>query len=253
MSQEGLSALDMLISGRTPAGKAGSASPESLKAHSMSIIVISPDEERRREITSGMNGLPPQNVKEYENYPEGDFLENLIRDDHDVFMIDLDGNPAHALYLVETICARSSSTVMVFSGATDSDLLVQCMRAGAREFLKLPVEQPALEIAIARAYARRPTDRPVRTNVGNLYVFSSVKGGSGATTIACNFAVVLAQTASANGQRCRRERRGWPVRAANTARAASSLVGAERLDEVAAGAPPRAGMTPRAARSIAMH
>ncbi|MGC8548229.1 MAG: AAA family ATPase [Acidobacteriaceae bacterium] len=168
----------------------------------MSIIVISPDEGRRKEIISGMNGLPPQNVRECESYPEGDFLENLIREDHDVFMIDLDGNPAHALYLVETICARSAATVMLFSQATDSDLLVQCMRAGAREFLKLPVEPAALEVAMARAFARRPADRPAKASVGNLYVFSSVKGGSGATTIACNFAVVLAQMASASGQRC---------------------------------------------------
>ncbi len=202
MSQEGLSALDMLISGRTPSGRAGGQSHESLKPHAMSIIVISPDGERRKEIIQGMNGLPPQNVKEYENYPEGDFLENLIRDDHDVFMIDLEGNPAHALYLVETICGRSPATVMLFSSATDSDLLVQCMRAGAREFLKLPVEPAAIEVAVARAYARRPTDRPAKTNVGSLYVFSSVKGGSGATTVACNFAVVLAQMACANGQRC---------------------------------------------------
>jgi pilus assembly protein CpaE len=168
----------------------------------MSIIVVSPDQERRKEIITGMNGLPPQNVKEYESYPEGEFLENLIREDHDVYMIDLDGNPAHALYLVETICARSSSTVMVFSQATDSDLLVQCMRAGAREFLKLPVDQSALELAMTRAWARRPPDRQGKASLGNLYVFSSVKGGSGATTVACNFAVVLAQMATANGQRC---------------------------------------------------
>lgn len=202
MSQEGLSALDMLISGKASASRPGGASPDSLKAHAMSIIVISPNEDRRREIITGMNSLPPQNVKEYENYPEGDFLEGLVRGDHDVFMIDLDGNPAHALYLVETICARSSATVMLFSQATDSDLLVQCMRAGAREFLKVPVEQAALEAAVVRAYVRRPADRPVKASVGSLYVFSSVKGGSGATTIACNFAVVLAQMAAANGQRC---------------------------------------------------
>lgn len=201
MSEESLSALDMLISGRTQPGKP-EGEPEALKAHVLSIVLISQELDRRKEIMTGMNALPPQNVKEYEGYPHGDSLEGLIREDHDVYMIDLDGNPGHALYLVETICSRSSATVMVFSQATDSDLLVQCMRAGAREFLKLPVEQAALEVALTKAYARRPADRTAKSSVGSLYVFSSVKGGSGATTVACNFAVVLAQMAMAHDKRC---------------------------------------------------
>lgn len=203
MSQEGLSALDMLLAGRTQAGKgSGGQAPLELRAHSLSIVIISPDEGRRRELISAMNALPPQNVKEYEGYPQGDLFENLLREDHDVYMIDLDGNSSHALYLVETICARSSATVMVFSEATDSDLLLQSMRAGAKDFLKLPVEQPALEAAILRANARRPPERKSKSSTGKMFVFSSVKGGSGATTVACNFAVVLAQLATANNQRC---------------------------------------------------
>ena len=76
------------------------------------------------------------------------------------------------------------------------------MRAGARECGRRPVERGVLESAMLRAYARRPADRPARTSQGKLFVFSSVKGGSGATTIACNFAVVLAHLATANNKRC---------------------------------------------------
>ncbi len=202
MSQESLSALDLLLSGKTPAGRSGAQASEGLKAHALSIVIITPDDERRKDFMAAMNALPSQNVRECETYPEGDFLENLLKEDHDIFMIDLDGNPSHALYLVETICSRSSATVMVSSRETDSDLLVQCMRAGVREFVKLPVEQAALEAAMMRAHARRPADRPTRSSAGKLFVFASVKGGSGATTVACNFAVVLAQMAAANNQRC---------------------------------------------------
>ncbi|MCL5263232.1 MAG: AAA family ATPase [Acidobacteria bacterium] len=203
MSQEGLSALDMLLAGKTQAGKpSGGHAPQTLRAHALSIVIMSPEEDRRREIAAAMNALPPQNVKECPAYPEGDFLENLLREDYDVIMIDLDGNPSHALYLLETICSRSNATVMVFSESTDSDLLVQCMRAGAREFLRLPVEQAALEPAMMRAFARRPADRPAKASQGKMFVFASVKGGSGATTVACNFAVVLAQMAAAKSQRC---------------------------------------------------
>lgn len=203
MSQGSLSALDMLLAGRTQAGKgSGGQAPQTLKPHALSILIMSPDEERRQEITSAMNNLPPQSVKEFDSYPDGAVLESLLREDHDIYLIDLDGNPAHALYLVEAICSRSEAAVMVFSQAADSDLLVQCMRAGVREFLKLPVENEALEAALMRAFARRPVDRASRASLGKMFVFASVKGGSGATTIACNFAVVLAQLATANGQRC---------------------------------------------------
>jgi pilus assembly protein CpaE len=202
MSQENLSALDMLLAGKTQSGRSGGQAPQMLKSHGLSIVIISPEEGRRREVMTSMNSLPPQNVKEYEKYPEGDFIENLLRENHDVFMIDLDGNPAHALHLVETICARGDATVMAFSQASDSELLVQCMRAGVRDFLTLPVEQSILEAALMRAFARRPADRPVKASQGKLFVFASVKGGSGATTVACNYAVVLAQLALANNQRC---------------------------------------------------
>lgn len=202
MSQESLSALNILLAGKTQAGRSEGQPSQGLKAHGLSIVIISPDEDRRKQVMAGMNALPPQAIKEYEKYPEGEFLESLLREDHDVFMIDLDGNPSHALYLVETICARGDATVMAFSQATDSDLLVQCMRAGVRDFLTLPVEQPALEAALFRAFARRPADRPAKSSRGKMFVFASVKGGSGATTVACNYAVVLAQLATANNERC---------------------------------------------------
>lgn len=203
MSQESLSALDMLLSGKTQAGRSsGGQASHALKAHALSILILSPDDERRREVVAAMNSLPPQNLKECDSYAEGGILESLLQEDFDVFMIDMDSNPSQALYLVEAICARSEAAVMVFSQAADSDLLVQCMRAGVREFLKVPFEQSAIESAMARASARRPVDRPSKASHGKIFVFAGVKGGSGATTVACNFAVVLSQLAADSNQKC---------------------------------------------------
>jgi pilus assembly protein CpaE len=82
---------------------------------------------------------------------------------------------------------------MVYSAKADPDLLVRCMRAGAREFLTLPFDQSAMAEALVRAAARRQTVRvPKKTN-GRLLVFLGAKGGAGVTTLACNFAVALAQ------------------------------------------------------------
>jgi len=65
-------------------------------------------------------------------------------------IIDLDGDPKFALELVESISADGFATVMVYSESADPELLVRCMRAGAREFLTLPLEQKVVEEALLR-------------------------------------------------------------------------------------------------------
>ena len=67
------------------------------------------------------------------------------------------------------------------------------MRAGAREFLTLPFDPGAMAEALVRASALRLASRPAKKAEGRLLVFLSAKGGSGVTTLACNFAVSLAQ------------------------------------------------------------
>jgi pilus assembly protein CpaE len=82
---------------------------------------------------------------------------------------------------------------MVFSSKADPDLLVRCMRAGAREFLTPPFPHNTMAEALVRAQSRRSVVRLPRKTGGRLLVFLGAKGGAGVTTIACNFAVGLAQ------------------------------------------------------------
>jgi len=72
-------------------------------------------------------------------------------------------------------------------------LLVRCMRAGAREYLMLPFDKEEIAEALVRASTLRSMVRPSKKTNGRLLVFLSAKGGSGATTLACNYAVSLAQ------------------------------------------------------------
>jgi pilus assembly protein CpaE len=82
---------------------------------------------------------------------------------------------------------------MVYSEQADPELLVRCMRAGAREFLTMPFAPGTMADALARVSALRTADRPSRKKNGRLLVFLGAKGGSGVTTLACNFAVSLAE------------------------------------------------------------
>jgi pilus assembly protein CpaE len=81
----------------------------------------------------------------------------------------------------------------VYSAQADPDLLVRCMRAGAREYLMLPFDKGEMAEALVRASALCSAVRPPKKANGRLLVFLSAKGGSGATTLACNYAVSLAK------------------------------------------------------------
>ena len=141
-------------------------------------------------------------VGAFSSYPPSlDDVPRLLEMHHDVIIIDLDSDPEYALDLVESIGANGSATVMVYSADPDPELLVRCMRAGAREFLTLPLEQGVMAESLVRAAARRPVARPIpviqkKATNGKLLAFMGAKGGAGVTMLACNFAVALAQEPS---------------------------------------------------------
>ena len=131
----------------------------------------------------------------------------MLKKSFDVVVIDLDSDPEYTLDLVENISAEGGTNVIVYSATVDPGLMVRCLRAGAREFLHMPITPGAMSEALVRAWARRLEAQPeqiVEEEVvpleadGKLFVFLSAKGGSGVTTLATSFAVSLAET---SGQR----------------------------------------------------
>jgi Flp pilus assembly CpaE family ATPase len=171
--------------------------PDSLGADVLSIALIGPDTDRRKAAASALAGCQSGEVREFSSYPPSlDDVPRLLEQHYDVIIIDLDAQPEYALELVESICANGAATVMVYSMKTDSELLVRCMRAGAREFLTLPFAQNTMAEALVRASARRPAPRAPKKTGGRLLAFLGAKGGDGVTTLASNFAVSLAQESS---------------------------------------------------------
>jgi pilus assembly protein CpaE len=170
--------------------------PESTETHDseiLSIALIGPDESRRKSILGALAGCPKVQTREFVSYPATlAELPQMLDQDHDVVMVDLDANPKLALEIVEHICDDISRTVMVFSAQTDHELVVESMRAGAREFLSLPLSCDELSKALERVSVRRPGVRP-KSAVGSFIVFLGTKGGCGVTTLASNFAVSLAR------------------------------------------------------------
>jgi pilus assembly protein CpaE len=164
----------------------------------MSVALIGPDEQRRRAVASALAGSQANATREFSSYPELDDVPQLVENGFDVIIVDLDSDPERALDLVEHICGNSAATVMVYSTQADPELLVRCMRAGAREFLNQPIAPNTIAEALVRASVRRPAVRVPKKTLGRLLIFAGAKGGSGVSTIASNFAILLAQESKQN-------------------------------------------------------
>lgn len=169
---------------------------DTLGANLLTVALIGPEEARRRDLAVAISGPQATVSKEFREYPSLDDVPQLVEAGYHVIIIELDTNPEQALDLVEHIVSRSSITVMVYSARADSEMLVRCMRAGAREFLTPPFSQSVVVEALVRASVRRPTARSASKALGRLLVFIGAKGGSGVTTVATNFAVALAAESS---------------------------------------------------------
>jgi pilus assembly protein CpaE len=158
------------------------------------VALIGPNQDERTVAYQALTDCRGVYVTEVPSYPD-ELLElpRLLEENYDVILIEMDSNPEAALRLVELIGAQNSGTVMVYSSQTNPEMLVRCMRSGAREFLPMPFTPGAMEEALVRASVRRPKVVTRTIRAGRLLVFMGAKGGVGVTSIATNFAVALAQ------------------------------------------------------------
>jgi Flp pilus assembly CpaE family ATPase len=163
-------------------------------AKPLTVALIGPNEERRSAVAAALGGTPQAIVREFDSYPpELEHLQRLLAS-FDVLVLDLDSDPDVALELVKTGSARNAAAIMVYSENADPRLAVRFMRAGAREYLLLPLEQSAAAEALVRtAHTLHEKALPPEGTQGKLLVFTGSKGGSGVTTVACNVAIALAK------------------------------------------------------------
>jgi len=162
----------------------------------LNILVIGPDKARRQETVSELLHHRVEAPVELDAYSQIRTLAAGAKD-WDVALLDLDSDPDLCLAVAQTLSARNpTGTVMVYAKQRDPELLIRCMRAGAREYITLPADHKQLQEALSRAAARR-TESAGQENTGRVLVFLGSKGGSGVSTIATNFALALNQEGAA--------------------------------------------------------
>lgn len=110
-----------------------------------------------------------------------------------VLLVDAESDSAAALLLVQELFDRKPTPRIFVAGHSgDSELILRSQRAGAGEFLTMPLEHRHLLEAMHRLWRRLTPEAPVHRNKrGRIFSFLGSKGGCGATTLATNLAVSL--------------------------------------------------------------
>ena len=163
------------------------------------LLVASSDEHFREMVRDSIINLPETKiVAEYTEVAANLYirvLQDLERTPHAGLIVDISGDPEGCIKAIEKVKQASPDLFVVVSNFhADGETVIQCMRAGANEFLLQPIKRTEFRDAMGRLErAPRHGTGGGESKLGKIYTFVGTKGGVGTTTLATNFAAVLAQ------------------------------------------------------------
>ncbi|MGE0607999.1 MAG: response regulator [Pirellulales bacterium] len=124
-----------------------------------------------------------------------EFFADVVTQTHpDVGLIALDSDPEKGIELVARLNESSPEcNVMVTSSSTDGGLILQAMRAGAKEFLPHPLRIDDLMTALGRINERRFGKGKTKSAGSKVIAVCGATGGVGTTSLAVNLGSALAR------------------------------------------------------------
>jgi pilus assembly protein CpaE len=126
-----------------------------------------------------------------------EFFADVVSQTHpDIGLVCIDADPQKGLDLVRKITATSHDCAMlVVSSSNDGGLILQALRAGAKEFLTQPVRIEDLLGALGRISERRFGTADNKPRGCQVIAVAGAIGGVGTTSLAVNLGCALAQDA----------------------------------------------------------
>lgn len=121
------------------------------------------------------------------------FPDVLAQSSPDVGVINLDADPDKAISLLNRLRTDAPDcSLLVVSKSTDGQLILQAMRAGAREFLTSPVGLEDFMSALARISETKFGGASGKSRSTRIYAICGASGGVGCTSLAVNLGCMLA-------------------------------------------------------------
>lgn len=168
----------------------------------LSVVIVATDNEQRSVLQQLVDGTSvARTVHTCATFPvaASDPVTRRVRAANpDVTLVDIPAdNPPLALRSIEMLHQEMPDTaIFAIGNLNQPQVIVNAMRAGAREFIERPTNTSDLIDAFVRLQTaqRRGRQEGIR---GKVFSVINAKGGNGATTVAVNLALALQ---SANGQ-----------------------------------------------------
>ncbi len=165
---------------------------------SISILVASSDEHFREMVRENLLNVP--NSRLVSEYPEVSsnlyirVLQDLERHPECGLILDLASDPAENLRVMEKVKQAAPHLYIIASNySAEGELVIDALRAGANDFLTQPIRRLDFRDAVQRFEKAPKHTTSTSSRLGKVFTFIGTKGGAGATTLAVNFASVLAQ------------------------------------------------------------
>jgi pilus assembly protein CpaE len=164
----------------------------------ISLLVASSDEHFRETIRDSL--VNTTNVKVIAEYPDVSsnlyirILQDLERNPNAALVIDLATDPEDSLKSLERLKQAAPDLYVIASNYhADGETVIASLRAGANDFLLQPIKRTEFRDAMARLERTPRRAASGASQLGKIYSFLGAKGGVGTTTLAVNFASLLAQ------------------------------------------------------------
>ena len=162
------------------------------------LMIASSDEHFREMVRDSLLNIPNSKAgPEYQEVSTSLYvrvMQDADRHPNSAVILDLSNDTEAGLKSLERLKQAVPDLYVIASHYhAEGETVIQAMRMGANDFLLQPIKRSDFRDAVAR-FDRAP--RRVATTeskLGKVYTFLGTKGGIGTTTLAVNFAGVLAQ------------------------------------------------------------
>src|SRR5688572_27261593 len=158
------------------------------------IAVVDPNDATRENLKPVLFGLETVWL-EAECSRYAFFVDVVEQTKPDIGFIAMDSEPERAIKLIhETLQKSPTCSILVSSSSTDGRLILESMRAGAKEFLTEPLRTEDLATALQRVKRQTAgtSGSSSRKEGCQVFAIAGATGGVGSSSIAVNMACALA-------------------------------------------------------------
>ena len=153
------------------------------------VIVISPSRKYVAELLPLIsNEMADASLVELGGYPTAQNISDLpMKDSANLCFLDVTSDPQQALTTIAALVGlKADLQIVVLVDEADPNVILQCLRQGAQEFLTRPFSQEQLRQVIEKLSRLNPS---LSSERGRVTVLIPAKGACGATTLASNLAI----------------------------------------------------------------